>query len=160
MRLSNQQMINYLHRSFTAVDGLWFLKVEDNYTFDEALNIDNEVWKVMPKIQARMLKSFGNLGDGIEALRDCLTTKLNIDGLKFETAPIENGFKVIIKDCPWHDMLAKSKRASLSGDIGKQICSTEYSVWAAEFNDNIHFELKDHICAGSKSCILEFACST
>jgi len=93
VRLNNKQIINYLHRSFTAVDGLWFLKVEDKYTFDEALKIDQEVWEVMPKIQARMLKSFGNLDDGMEALCDCLTTKLVLDGFKFKTVSLGNGFK-------------------------------------------------------------------
>ena len=156
VRLNNKQIINYLHRSFTAVDGLWFLKVEDKYTFDEALKIDQEVWKVMPKIQARMLKSFGNLEGGIEALCDCLTTKLVLDGFKFKTVSFGSGFKIIIEECPWHNILVQSKRASLSGSIGKLICSTEYSVWASEFNDDIHFELKEHICEGSESCILQF----
>ncbi len=156
VRLNNKQTINYLHRSFTAVDGLWFLKVEDKYTFDEALKIDQEVWKVMPKIQARMLKSFGNLDNGIEALCDCLSTKLVLDGFKFKTVSLKNGFKIIIEECPWHNILVQSKRASLSGSIGELICSTEYSVWASEFNDDIHFELKGHICEGSESCILQF----
>jgi len=156
VRLNNKQIINYLHRSFTAVDGLWFLKVEDEYTFDEALKIDKEVWKVMPKIQARMLKSFGNLEGGIEALCECLTTKLVLDGFKFKTVSLKNGFKIIIEECPWHNILVQSKRASLSGSIGELICSTEYSVWASEFNDGIRFELKNHICEGSKSCILQF----
>ncbi len=49
--LTDQQAAEYFHRSFTAVDGLWFMKVEEKHGFDAALEIDNEVWKVLPKIQ-------------------------------------------------------------------------------------------------------------
>jgi hypothetical protein len=55
-KLSSQQVAEYFNRSYKAVDGLWFMKVEEKYEFDVALELDNEVWKVMPKIQARMIK--------------------------------------------------------------------------------------------------------
>ena len=68
IRLSNRQIAEYFHRSYTAVDGLWFMKVEEKYGFDVALDIDNEVWKVFAKMQARLLKSLGQTGDGIDSL--------------------------------------------------------------------------------------------
>ena len=71
-----QQIINYFLRSYRAIDGLWFMKVEEQYGFDRALEIDNEVWKVMPKIQARMIKSMLNLNNGPDALFNSLKTKL------------------------------------------------------------------------------------
>ncbi|NLE90228.1 MAG: hypothetical protein GX602_04765, partial [Dehalococcoidales bacterium] len=55
--LSDRQISQYLQRSYEAVDGLWFMKVEEKLGFDTALEIDGEVWKVLPKIQARMLKN-------------------------------------------------------------------------------------------------------
>ena len=57
-KLSSQQVAEYFSRSYRAVDGLWFMKVEEKLGFDAALELDNEVWKVMPKIQARMIKQF------------------------------------------------------------------------------------------------------
>ena len=66
--LSLQQVADYFNRSYKAVDGLWFMKVEEKYGFDSALELDNEVWKVMPKIQARMIKSFLGLENGSDAL--------------------------------------------------------------------------------------------
>ena len=63
-QLTDQQIAEYFHRSFTAADGLWFVKVEEKYGFDAALEIDNEVWKVLPKIQARKMKSLLNAPAG------------------------------------------------------------------------------------------------
>jgi hypothetical protein len=54
LKLTDRQIADYFHRSYTAVDGLWFMKVEAACGFDTALDIDTGVWKVMPKIQARM----------------------------------------------------------------------------------------------------------
>ncbi|MFC1982115.1 DUF6125 family protein [Chloroflexota bacterium] len=157
--LSDKQISEFYYRSYTAADGLWFMKVEEKYGFDTALEIDNEVWKVLPKIQARMLKSIGKMGNGIEALRDCFTTKLTLDGFTFKTENIEGGigFRVIINRCPWHDTMVKSGREHLSEKVGARICNTECSAWASEFHDNISAEIQSQICNGSKTCQLHFS---
>jgi hypothetical protein len=154
--LTDEQILRYFHRSFTAVDGLWFLKSEERYGFDGALETDRRVWEVLPKIQARMIKSFRKLDKGIDSLRDCLTIKLTLDGFKFKAVSSRKGFEIVINECPWHIILVQSKRSSVSAIIGKTICSTEYSVWAAEFDDSISFDFKNRICEGARSCILQF----
>ena len=53
---SDKDKAEYYHRCYKAVDGLWFVKTEQMYDFDSALEIDQEVWNIMPKIQARFLK--------------------------------------------------------------------------------------------------------
>jgi hypothetical protein len=139
------------------VDGLWFMKVEGKYGFDVALDIDNEVWKVFPKMQARLLKSLGKTGDGIDALFECLTTKLTLEGFKFKADKNDSrSFKITINECHWHNLMVKSGREKLSGKVGTLICNTEYSVWASEFGEKIRFELGEQICQGSKTCILQF----
>ena len=159
IQLNDKQIAEFCHRSYTAVDGLWFMKVEEKYGFDAALEIDNEAWKVLPKIQARMLKSMGNVENGMEALLECFTTKLTLDGFTFrvERTGDDSGFRVIIERCPWHDLMVKSGRENLSEKVGTLICNTEYSVWASEFDDNICFELQHQICKGSQFCILQFS---
>ncbi len=159
IELNDKQVLEFCHRSYTAVDGLWYMKVEEKYGCDTALEIDNEVWKVLPKIQARLLKSTGKIENGMEALFECLTTKLILDRFNFKTEKTENGsgFKIIIDRCPWYDLMVKSGRGHLSGKIGSRICNTEYSAWAAEFNDGICFELQSQICNGSESCRLQFS---
>jgi len=159
IELSNRQIAEFWHRSYASVDGLWFMRVEERYGFDAALDIDNEVWKVLPKIQARMMKSMVGVDKGIDALFECLTTKLSLEDFTFkaERAGDGGGFRIVISKCPWHDLMVKSGREELSGKVGTLICNTENSVWASEFGDDIHFELGDQICEGCASCILKFS---
>ena len=83
VELTDQQKAEYYQRSYTAVDGLWFIKAEDKHGFDDALDLDTEVWRVMPKIQARKLKAFTGLEQGLDALAECCSAKLRLDGFAF-----------------------------------------------------------------------------
>ena len=156
IELTPGQIAEYFQRSYAAVDGLWFVKMEEKYGFEAALAMDNEVWKVFPKVQARLLKNMGKLGSGIDALYECLATKLALEGFKVESKKQEDGFAIIINECPWHNAMLKSGREKLSGKVGTVICNTEYAVWASEFGHDIKFELKQQICQGAPSCILQF----
>ncbi len=155
-KLNSQQVTEYFNRSFKAVDGLWFMKVEEKYGFEAALGLDNEVWKVMPKIQARMIKSFLGLGNGLGALFESLVTKLELEEFKFKVEKNENGFRLTIIDCPWHNLMIKSGRENLSRLVGKKICNTEYTVWSSEFGKTIRFIFKSQKCGESDRCILDF----
>ena len=154
--LDSQQIIEYFHRCYKAVDGLWFMKVEEKIGFDSALDLDHEVWKVMPKIQARMIKSFLGLDSGIDALLESLVTKLELEGFKYAAERNENGFSIAITDCPWHNLLIKSGRKNLAKLVGKKICTTEYQVWTSEIDKTIKFKLKSQKCDKSEQCILDF----
>jgi hypothetical protein len=154
--LTNRQLVEYFHRSYKAVDGLWFMKVEEKYGFNVALEIDKEVWKVMPKIQARMIKSMLGKGDGEAAFLESLTAKLSLEGFKFKFEQKENGFRIKITDCPWYNLMVKSGREEYSGKVGTTICNVEYSVWASEFDESMHFTLRTQKCTGSEHCMLDF----
>ena len=156
IELDCQQTIEYFRRCYQAVDGLWFMKVEEKIGFDSALDVDHEVWKVMPKIQARMIKSMLKLNNGADALFKGLTTKLELEGFKFKAEKNRNGFRITITDCPWHNLMTKSGREKLSGIVGSTICGTEYQVWVSEFGDAMHFKLESQKCKESKHCILDF----
>jgi hypothetical protein len=151
-RLTNRQIIEFFHRSYKAADGLWFMKIEEKYGFHEALAIDKEVWKVMPKIQARMIKTM--LGD--VTILESLTAKLSLEGFKFKVEQNENGFQIQISDCPWHNLLVKSGREKYSEKVGTAICNVEYSVWASEFDEKTQFTLRTQKCKGSENCLLDF----
>jgi hypothetical protein len=45
-------------RNLWAVDGLYFLGIEEKYGTETATQIDANVWKIMGKIEARKLKEF------------------------------------------------------------------------------------------------------
>jgi hypothetical protein len=154
--LSDEQVAEYFHRSYQAVDGLWFMKVEEKYGFDTALQIDKEVWKVMPKIQARMIKSMLKIDAGEAALRKSLETKLALEGFKFKVEQGENGFRIRVSNCPWHNLIVKSGREEFSETVGIAICGVEYSVWASEFDENVQFRLSAQKCKGAETCVLDF----
>jgi hypothetical protein len=136
------------------------MKHEEKFGFDTALDVDNEVWKILPKIQVRTLRSLADIGfKGMTALRESLEMKLSLEGFSFDITEIDNegGFEIYLHDCPWHTLMVKSGREHLSHRVGNVICRTEYKVWASEFGDNIHCEIKSQICAGCESCVLKFS---
>jgi len=156
-KLNDEEKIRYLKRSYSAVDGLWFMKVEDSFDFDKALEIDNEVWKVVPKIQARFLKSILEVDEGLEALEQCFSEKLRLDDIEFEAKRDGKILTITIFRCHWHELMVNSNREHLSPSIGETICNTEYSGWAQEFGEGISFKMMNRICGGGKECLLQFS---
>ena len=158
--LIQEQIIEYYHRCYKTVDGLWFVKTEERFDFTTALDIDTEVWKIVPKIQARMLKSMLQVETGLDALFECFMKKLTLDRFEYvaEKEPNNTGFKMIIKTCPWYELRIKAGREELFKDVGDRICSTEFKVFAAEFGESITFAYQTQLCKGSECCILQFNC--
>jgi len=155
IKLTERQIADYFLRSYTAVDGLWFIYVEKRFGFNSALEVDEDVWRVLPKIQARMIKSMTGLDKGIQDLCEAITARLALEEFEFKIEYETTGFKIIISECPWHNLMIKSGRAHLSGRVGNLICQIENSVWADEFG--IHAFCRDEqICLGSQKCILKF----
>ncbi|MBN1369481.1 MAG: L-2-amino-thiazoline-4-carboxylic acid hydrolase [Dehalococcoidaceae bacterium] len=160
-KISNKLLAEYLGRSYGVVDGLWFMKVEERYGFEAALELDRQVWEVLPKIQARMLKRMLNLDGGIEGLRESLEVRLGIDGFEFETGkPARDAFQIIISRCPWHALMVKSGRAHLAGRVGDVVCRADYSAWTREFGEKLGFGLESQICNGAERCIMNFEKTT
>jgi Family of unknown function (DUF6125) len=154
-QISDKQAVEYFRRSYTTADGLWFMKVEDTFDFETALEIDHQVWKVLPKIQARMIKSMLSLDNGLQGLYEGITTRLTLEGFEFEAEMRNAGFKIMVKKCPWHELMLKSGREHLSEKVSSLICPTENSVWASEFG-NIQFRLDKQMCKSCEHCVLQF----
>lgn len=157
--LSERQIIEFLYRSYVAADGLWFMKVEERFGFDEALDIDRMVWSVVPKIQARLLRSMTGGGNDMESLKTCVQAKMRIEGFAFATNADPGGFTVTISRCPWHDLRIKSQRGHLSAAIGDAVCTAEFSVFAAEFGQGFRFARRAGLCKGAVHCLLGFRSS-
>jgi hypothetical protein len=158
MKLTDKQIADYFHRCFTAVDGLWFMRVEEKLGFEDALEIDRAVWEVFPRIQAREMKAMLGVEKGTAALQTSFTTALDLNGFTYRVENEGTGFRVIITQCPWHDTMVKSSRQHLSARVGEVICQTEYTVWVAEFGSNLRFSFKSphRLCGGASTCVLCF----
>ena len=138
------------------------MMVEEKHGFDAALKLDEAVWKVLPKIQARTIKAMMNLPSGLEGLQEAVAARLRLEGFVYDLGTLENGFEVIVKKCPWHDKMIISGREELSEKVGDLICRVENAAWCMEFKDKdadsgeLRFERRDRICQGSSRCILRF----
>ncbi|NPV61921.1 MAG: hypothetical protein HPY61_04700 [Methanotrichaceae archaeon] len=155
IELSDLQKKEYFKRSYQAVDGLWFMKVEEMHGFEAALELDESVWTVLPKIQARTMKAIAGLNEGIDGLYEGLTARLDLEGFDFRCQRTEYGFEVFVSRCPWHDLIVKSGRENIGETVGNLICRAENTVWASEFGE-ISFKRGSRICRGDATCSLVF----
>ncbi len=162
--LTESDKTEYFRRSYRAVDGLWFMMIEKKRGFDEALELDEAVWRVLPKIQARAIKSMLNLDCSLDGLREAIAVRLALEEFDCELKQAEGGFTVEIRRCPWHDIMLRSGREELLARVSEVICQVENQVWAQEFSGKgtegegmeIKFERDERICQGSNRCRLWF----
>ena len=156
--IDDSKKTEYFKRVFEVIDGLWFVKVEEDTDFDHALEIDRRVWEIVPKIQARKLRELLELGDdGLKSLAAALEVKAELDEAECEIElDGDRSLTVRIKKCPWLALMQKSGREHLAGRVGKVICGTEYPVWMREFGVQGSFELKQLLCDGDECCRMEF----
>ena len=162
MQLTDREAAEFFRSSYTAVDGLWFMMAEQSWGFDEALDLDSQVWQVMPKIQARMLQEMTGQMRGLGALAACLGQKMVWEQYEYECALSDDEavLTITVRDCPWRRLLVKSGRESLSHRIGPLICGQEYAVWAKEFGPGIDYALAKNVCQGAATCTLLFTTSS
>lgn len=154
---TTEEIAALLRRSYLAVDGLWFVMAEQREGFAEALAIDAEVWKVMPKIQARKAREvLGLTADGLEALARCLGLKMAAEGHEIEVHSHVGHLEIRLNRCAWHDVFEKAQRLHLAKDIARNICVNEAAGWAKEFGVQACFDLDNSICGGGSCCRFVF----
>jgi len=154
----SDKALEYFKRSFFAVDGLWFVMLEGAYSFDKALEIDEMVWRVMPKIQSKKIRElYGIEGNSLRDLLRALEIKFGMEGYKaiVEEAG-EDRALVLVRECPWLEIMRRAGREALAGRVGERICEAEYQAWADAFDDRIEFSLDSQLCRGDGACRLRF----
>jgi len=156
--ISDSVKAGYFQRIFETIDGLWFMKVEEDTDFERALDIDRRVWEIVPKIQARTLRTLLEIdGDGIGPLRRGLEAKFELEHYAAEFEEDGGALRVKVRKCPWYALMLKSGRESLAGRVGEVICGTEYPVWLKEFGVEGEFRLETLLCSGADCCIMRFS---
>ena len=60
-------------RNYWAVDGLYYIFIEELYGTDVATEIDRKVWEVMGKVEARKLKEMFGFKDDISSMIKALS---------------------------------------------------------------------------------------
>ncbi len=145
----DEALIEYLHRSYTATDGLWFMIVEQAHDFEHALALDElaldeRVWQIMPKIQARKAREvLGISGNSLDDLIACFTLKLQADGHQFHIEHTDSEVQFIITRCKWRELMRKSGRQHIEQRVSSVIWPAELAGWCSEFDDEFEFEYID-----------------
>jgi len=155
----DQRIISeYFKRSYFALDGLWFMMIEDKFSFERAMEIDVDVWRVLPKIQARKVKELLNLeGTGLADFLQAIKVKLEAEEYEYAVNELDaDHIQITINKCPWYEILKRAKREHLSQRIADDICRLEYQVWLKEFGENLCFTMKSRCCADDPVCLLDF----
>jgi len=143
----------YFKKCFLAADGLWFMMLEEEDSFDKALEIDTKVWEVLPKIQARKIKELLDLEGGKEEdLLRALAFKLGAEDFLSELQRQDSRIEITIRKCPWLALLRKAKREHLAERISHAICTIEYGIFAREFLQGLRFEITSRRCSGDEVC--------
>jgi len=154
---SDEQLVAYLRRAYHAVDGLWFMMVEDCAGFAAALDADRRVWQVLAKIQARKAREVtGRPGNAPEDLLACFSLKLTADGHCFDAAVDSNAVEFTIHRCPWLDLLQGSGREHLARQVAETVCPTEGAAWCREFGDAYDYSMPALMCGGAGECVMRF----
>lgn len=138
--------LEYFKKSYFAVDGLWFIMVEEESSFEYALELDKRVWKIMAKIQARLAMKLGK--DFFESLR----LKWDTEGYTYRLEK----YSVIIEQCPWWEIMKSSGRENTAGRVGATICPILYNEWAKEYKAPYTITFETSMCQGDKVCTLHF----
>jgi len=157
MDIRDSMLVEYLRRSYHAVDGLWFMMVEEAQGVDGALETDRQVWEVLAKIQARKARELtGCTGNRPEELARCFSLKLAADGHGFEASTGADGVLFTVTACPWLALLEKSDRRELALRVAQSVCPTEGRVWCQEFGGEYGFDMPLMRCGGADHCEMRF----
>lgn len=157
--MENQKVIcEYFKRSYFAVDGLWFMMVEKESSFEKALKLDEDVWRVLPKIQARKVKELLELnGIGLKDFLQAIRVKFDAEEYEYEIKRQEDNYiQIAINKCPWYEILKKANREHLSAKIAESICFLELKVWVNEFGSDLIFEPVNGRCIDGNACLFNF----
>jgi hypothetical protein len=158
MRLDDDILASYLRRSYQAVDGLWFMMVEEDLGFELALDLDVRVWRVLAKIQAREARELLRVsGNSAEELARCFSVKLEADGHQFSVETSEDDVVFCIQACPWLELVRKSDRQHIAAKVAQAVCPAEGSVWCTEFGGEWHFDMPLMACSGAEGCEMRFS---
>ncbi|MHA1266217.1 MAG: DUF6125 family protein [Candidatus Helarchaeota archaeon] len=148
----NDKLIELLRSALIAIDGLWFLEVEEALGFERAFKIDLNVWKRYGTLIIKRIKKILHIETtDLESFLLVLKIICTIDGTKFQIKE-KSEHRIILKItyCPWWENLKRSKRDQLVRC--DQVDDAIFPVWAKYFNSKIKFNLTKAIPNGDADC--------
>ncbi len=157
-QFTDAQIADFLRRSYFVVDGLWFVKTEESRGFDEAIALDEAVWEIMSKVQARKAKSLLAIeGNSLADFARAFQLKLASEGHDYKAELTDKQFVLTIRICPWYEILKASGRTQIAEIIADRICAREFAGWKREFDLEIETRFGSRLCIdNSETCTIKF----
>ncbi|MDH7517288.1 MAG: DUF6125 family protein [Candidatus Thermoplasmatota archaeon] len=138
----------FMHlRNLWAVDGLYFLGIEEDFGTDAAREIDRRVWEAMGKIEARKLKEFlGIKGNDIQSMMKALQYSSWALDLEDKEVIVEKNHAII------RNVKCRVQNTRINKGLGEFGCKPVrfgfLKAFAREFNPDI--EVKCNVCPPDK----------
>lgn len=130
--LSREQLVELCSlyaKNWLATDGLWFQGVERHFGFDEALDIDEEMWAELTVIEAKRVKQFLALpGEpGLAGLERALNFRLYAPLNRCEVIREAEALTYRVLSCRVQEA---RKRKGMAYHTCKRVGLVEYSLFA------------------------------
>lgn len=142
--------------AITAIDGLWFLAVERKLGFDEAFEIDLEVWTAYGLVQLkRLLRMRGmDLEPGAHDLgtvNSLIEAMCEVDGTECAwELESEDVSEFTVTRCPWWENL---KRSGRSEKVNCEVVdNTIFKRWLEALDPAIEMEIALSRPRGDDKC--------
>jgi Family of unknown function (DUF6125) len=125
-------------RNMWAVDGLYYLGIEERFGTEAATEIDATVWKIMGKIEGRKLKRLLDLGSDLDSMIKGLKFSgwtMDLDDKEWET--VDDGILLRTINC-------RIQNARIKDDLDVFPCKVVrwgfLKAFAKVFNENIEVQ--------------------
>lgn len=127
-------------KNWLAIDGLWFLVIEERFGLDTAISCDAAVWREFSRIEAERIIKRLNLQDhgGIDALESALHHRL------FSYLNDYEGKRIGNDTLEWYMLTCRTQTARGRKNLPlfpcKEIGMIDYETFAKQIDPRIHTE--------------------
>jgi len=113
-QLSQEELIKLIEaysKLYTALDGLWFLSVEEEYGHDVATKLDIRVWESLAQREAKRISGVSKVAEGgIEAVIEALKLRPTFLTKEYKVINEENKAIVRVTKCRSLEAMERDKR--------------------------------------------------
>jgi hypothetical protein len=157
-KINSSDKLFFFEKHFFTLDGLWMIETEEKIGWNDALQIDLDVWIDLLRIIMRRLKRYLNINDNsLASLIKILDFRWQVEGWKFEIAfQDENICKIKVSDCPYNSAMQRNPNRIERGPlICKNMCIPFYKSVVKEYNPDIKLNRFHYLGLGDDYCSFE-----
>jgi predicted hydrocarbon binding protein len=153
--VSKKDKLFFYERHFQTLDGLWMIETEREIGFEQALDIDLNVWVKLLEVILRRTKRYLILEENsIENFVKILSFRWTVEGWNFELR--EDG-SIIVNKCPYEAAMQRNpNRHDKIEAICNDMCIPFYQKIATKFNPDIEIRRNKHKGLGDEYCDFQF----